>query len=110
MRNKLYQKKKSQPRPHGAFPWLWPPPKPRKRALGTRLEIFTESSRNRLFYDSAVLGGSDNHYTTETKKGGKLNGLNKVNAYEIIFNLTCCTHRAKNEGFISEIVALYSVR
>ena len=52
------------------------------------MEVFTESSRNELFYDSAVLGGRDNHYTTETKKGGKLNCLNKVNAYEKIFHLT----------------------
>ena len=33
----------AQPRPQGAFPWLWrwgaPTPKPRKNALGTRLCI-----------------------------------------------------------------------
>ena len=28
---------KGQPRPQGAFPWLSPPPKPGKSALGTRL-------------------------------------------------------------------------
>ena len=27
----------TQPRPQGAFPWLWGPPKPGKSALGTRL-------------------------------------------------------------------------
>ena len=34
---------KSQPRPQGAFPWLWgysaKPPRLRKNALGTRLEV-----------------------------------------------------------------------
>ena len=32
-----------QPRPQGAFPWLWgpaPPPKPGKSALGTRLSLY----------------------------------------------------------------------
>ena len=53
------------------------------------MEIFTESSRNELFYASAVLGGRDSHYTTKAKKGGELNCFNKVNAYEKIFNLTC---------------------
>ena len=36
-----------QPRPQGAFPWLWRwdgPPKPGKSALGTRLLIFRELS------------------------------------------------------------------
>ena len=77
------------------------------------MEIFTESSRNELFYDSAVLGGRDNHYTTETKKGGKLNCLNKVNAYEKIFNLTCrvLTEQKTREydAIISENEALRGV-
>ena len=81
IRNKLDEKKKSQPRPQGTFPWLWRWPKPGKSALGMGLEIFVESSRNKLFYDSAILGGRDNHYTMKTKNGGKLNYLNKVNAY-----------------------------
>ena len=47
----------TQPRPQGAFPWLWrwdgksvaPPPKQGKSALGTRLPM-TQSEQGRTFY------------------------------------------------------------
>ena len=38
---------RSQPRPQGAFPWLWPP-KPGKSALGTRLVRSGNSDSNSL--------------------------------------------------------------
>ena len=37
----------AQPRPRGTFPWLWryPPPKPGKSALGTRLALASFGTR-----------------------------------------------------------------